>query len=136
MMGVHILKKIINQEKQKTSKIECNPILEGNMNILKQYSKTYFSPKSYNNHYGVPLSLSNLEKSHRYGVFEIGMSKKGEINKLSKIVKPDIGVITNISQAHLENFKNVMGIAKAKEIVYTGKMVKADEAKEKKNGQI
>ena len=42
------------------------------------------------------------------------MSKKGEIHKLSKIVRPKIGIITNISPAHLENFKNIFGIAKAK----------------------
>ncbi len=82
--------------------------------VLNQYGETFFSPKSYNNHYGVPLSLSNLEKNHLFGVFEIGMSKKGEINRLSKIVKPNIAVITNISEAHIENFKNIKEIAKAK----------------------
>ena len=44
-----------------------------------------FLPKSYNNHFGVPLSLSNLKTIHKFGVFEIGMSKAGEIGKLSKI---------------------------------------------------
>ena len=83
-------------------------------NLLKYFGKTYFSPKSYNNSYGVPLSLSNLEQSHKFGVFEIGMSKAGEINKLSKLVKPDIGIITNIAEAHIENFKNLRQIAIAK----------------------
>ena len=88
-------------------------------NLLMQYSKTYFSPKSYNNHYGVPLSISNIDPDDDFGVFEIGMSKFNEINKLSKLVKPHIGIITNISEAHLENFKNIKGIAKAKsEIIY------------------
>ena len=81
---------------------------------LNNFGSTYFSPKSYNNHYGVPLSLSNIEYNHDYGVFEIGMSKSGEINKLSKLVKPNIGIITNVAQAHIENFKNIKGIAKAK----------------------
>ena len=53
---------------------------------LSMYGKTYYSEKSYNNHYGVPLSLSNLESYHDYGVFEVGMSKAGEILKLSKII--------------------------------------------------
>ena len=75
--------------------------------MLKIFGNTYFSPKSFNNHYGVPLSLSNLEHNHKFGVFEIGMSKKGEINKLSKLVKPNIGIITNIGSAHIENFKNI-----------------------------
>ena len=82
--------------------------------LLSNYSKTYQSPKSFNNHYGVPLSLSNLDVDHRYGVFEIGMSKRGEIDCLSKLVKPDLAVITNIAEAHIENFKNTKGIAKAK----------------------
>ena len=55
--------------------------------LLKNYGKTYYSPKSYNNDLGVPLSLSNLETFHEYGVFEIGMNKKGEIKKLSNMVK-------------------------------------------------
>ena len=82
--------------------------------MLKIFDSTYYSPKSFNNHYGVPLSLSNLEHEHVYGVFEIGMSKPGEIDTLSKLVRPDIGIITNIAQAHIENFKDIKGIAKAK----------------------
>ena len=81
---------------------------------LNEYNKTYFSQKSYNNHIGVPLSLCNLENNHKYGVFEIGMSRAGEIQKLSSLVKPDIAIITNIGEAHIENFKNINGIAKAK----------------------
>jgi len=81
---------------------------------LNEYGKTYFSQKSYNNHIGVPLSLCNLENDHKYGVFEIGMSNAGEIRKLSNLVKPDIAMITNIGEAHIENFKNLNGIAKAK----------------------
>ena len=83
-------------------------------NLLKNYGETYFSPRSFNNSYGVPLSLCNLEQEHKYGVFEIGMSKKGEIDNLSKIVKPNIGIITNVAEAHIENFKNLNHIAKAK----------------------
>ena len=83
-------------------------------NSLSLYGKTYFSSKSYNNHYGVPLSICNLESYHRYGVFEVGMSHSGEIRALSKLIKPDIGIITNIGEAHIENFKNLKEIAKAK----------------------
>ena len=83
-------------------------------NLLSKYKKTYFSQKSYNNHFGVPLSLCNLESDHQFGVFEIGMSKTGEIGKLSNLVKPHIGIITNIGEAHIENFNNLNGIAKAK----------------------
>ena len=82
--------------------------------LLQNFGDTIASPKSYNNHFGVPLSLSNLNTSHKFGVFEIGMSKKGEINRLSKIVRPHIAIITNIGEAHIENFKNLNGIAEAK----------------------
>ena len=81
---------------------------------LKNYGKVYYSPHSYNNKFGVPLSLSNLKSNTEYGVFEIGMDKKGEINNLSKIVKPEIAVITNISEAHFKNFNTLKDIAKAK----------------------
>ena len=81
---------------------------------LSEYGKTYFSQKSYNNHIGVPLSLCNLESDHKYGVFEIGMNHAGEIRNLSTLVKPDIAIITNIGEAHIENFDNIKSIAKAK----------------------
>jgi len=81
---------------------------------INKYSTATFSPKSFNNKYGVPLSLFNLNLNHKNGVFEIGMDKKGEINFLSKIINPDVGVITNISYAHAKNFKNINQIAKAK----------------------
>jgi murE/murF fusion protein len=81
---------------------------------LNKISKVTYSPKSFNNKFGVPLSLFNLKKSDDYGIFEIGMDKKGEIDYLSKIIKPDVGVITNISYAHIKNFKNINQIALAK----------------------
>ena len=83
-------------------------------NLLQNFGKTYYSPKSFNNHLGVPLSLSNLSYDDKFGIFEVGMSKAGEINKLTKLIKPQIAVITNIGEAHIENFKNIEGIAKAK----------------------
>jgi len=81
---------------------------------LRNYGKVYHSPYSYNNKIGVPLSVSNLRKNTKYGIFEIGMSKKGEIHQLTKITKPEIAVITNISEAHIENFNSIKDIAKAK----------------------
>jgi len=81
---------------------------------LNKISKAAYSPKSFNNKYGVPLSLFNLKKNSDFGIFEIGMDKKKEIDFLSKIVKPDVGVITNISYAHIKNFKDINQIALAK----------------------
>ncbi len=82
--------------------------------LLKYFGSTHASPKSFNNHFGVPLSLSNLNYKDKFGVFEVGMSKYGEIRNLTKMIKPHIGIITNIGEAHIENFKNINGIAKAK----------------------
>ncbi len=82
--------------------------------LLQNFGSSFCSPKSYNNHLGVPLSLSQLDVNHKYAVFEVGMSKQGEINSLTKLIKPHIGIITNIGEAHIENFKNLKGIADAK----------------------
>ena len=81
---------------------------------LSKISRVTYSPRSFNNKFGVPLSLFNLKKKDEFGIFEIGMDKKGEIDYLSKIIKPDVGVITNISYAHIKNFKNIHQIALAK----------------------
>jgi len=82
--------------------------------FLKQYGKTFSSPKSFNNHFGLPLSLSNTPKNSQFNIFELGMSNSGEINKLCQILRPDIGVITNIGPAHLKNFKNLRAVCLAK----------------------
>jgi murE/murF fusion protein len=81
---------------------------------LSKISDVTYSPKSFNNKFGVPLSLFNLRENDEFGIFEIGMDKKGEIDYLSKIIKPDVGVITNISYAHIKNFKNIHQVALAK----------------------
>ena len=83
-------------------------------NVLSKISKVSISPKSYNNKFGVPLSLFNLKQTDEYGILEVGMDKKGEINYLSKIIEPNVGVITNINYAHAKNFKNIKQIALAK----------------------
>ena len=81
---------------------------------LNKNFKTTYSKKSFNNKYGVPLTLFNISQKDKFGVLEVGMDKKGEIDFLSKIIRPDVGVITNVSFAHIKNFKNISGIAAAK----------------------
>ena len=78
-----------------------------------KYYPTTYSKKSFNNHLGVPLSLFDIS-NEKFGIFEVGMDKKGEIDFLTKIIKPNLGIITNISYAHAKNFKNLQGIANAK----------------------
>ena len=83
-------------------------------NVLSKISKVSISPKSYNNKFGVPLSLFNLKQNDEYGILEVGMDKKGEIDYLSKIIEPNVGVITNINYAHAKYFKDIKQIALAK----------------------
>ncbi len=64
------------------------------------------SPKSYNSQIGVPLSVLAIESSHTLGIFEAGISLPSEMERLQKIIDPTIGIITNIGEAHLENFVN------------------------------
>ena len=62
------------------------------------------SPKSYNSQIGVPLSIMKLDDKYKLGIFEAGISMPGEMAKLQKVIDPDIGIITNIGDAHSENF--------------------------------
>jgi Alr-MurF fusion protein len=71
------------------------------------------SPRSYNSQIGVPLSVWKLDKKYKAGIFEAGISMPGEMEKLREIIDPGIGVITNIGDAHSENFPD--NTAKAKE---------------------
>jgi len=81
---------------------------------LKKLFKVSFSPKSFNNKFGVPLSLFNLNELDNFGILEVGMDKIGEIDNLSKIIQPNLAVITNVNYAHIKNFKNIKQIASAK----------------------
>jgi UDP-N-acetylmuramoyl-tripeptide--D-alanyl-D-alanine ligase len=82
-------------------------------------SNSYASHGNLNNHYGLPLSLSNIDYSD-FGIFELGMSSPGEISFLSKILRPDIAIITGIAPAHLEYFTSLDGIAAAKAEIIDG----------------
>ena len=72
------------------------------------------SPKSYNSQIGVPLSVLKLDEKYKMGIFEAGISFPGEMDKLQKVIDPDIGVLTNIGDAHRENFPDDKSKAKEK----------------------
>ncbi|MFZ2338661.1 MAG: bifunctional UDP-N-acetylmuramoyl-tripeptide:D-alanyl-D-alanine ligase/alanine racemase [Bacteroidales bacterium] len=78
------------------------------------------SPRSYNSQIGVPLSVWRLSEKFRYGVFEAGISFPGEMEKLQKVIRPDIGVITNIGDAHNENFTDYEAKAAEKLKLFAG----------------
>ena len=87
---------------------------------LNALGTTHASAASYNNHWGVPLSLAALPESADYGVFEIGMNHFGEIRNLVSFVRPHIVLITTIAPAHLEFFGNCESIADAKSEIFEG----------------
>ncbi|QDT27111.1 UDP-N-acetylmuramoyl-tripeptide--D-alanyl-D-alanine ligase MurF [Gimesia panareensis] len=81
---------------------------------LAPYLKGVQSPANYNNEFGVPLSIAQLEKQHQYAVLELGASQTGEIRKLAQIASPEIGVISGIGPSHLEHFGTLQCTAEAK----------------------
>lgn len=82
--------------------------------------RTHASAASYNNHWGVPLSLAALPREAEFGIFEIGMNHFGEIRGLVSLVRPHVALITTIAPAHLEFFGNCESIADAKSEIFEG----------------
>jgi len=85
-----------------------------------QAGLTHASAKSFNNQWGVPLSLANMAQETRFGVFEVGMNHAGEIEALVDLVRPDIAIITTVEPVHLEFFASVEAIAEAKAEIFHG----------------
>lgn len=88
--------------------------------VLDREGKTHASAASYNNHWGVPLSLARCPGDARFAIFELGMNHAGEIGPLSQLVQPDIAIITTVAPVHLEYFKSVDEIADAKAEIFEG----------------
>jgi UDP-N-acetylmuramoyl-tripeptide--D-alanyl-D-alanine ligase len=87
---------------------------------LSTLGATHASEKSYNNHWGVPLTLARMPRGTRFGVFEIGMNHAGEIRPLTKMVRPHAAIITTVEAVHLEHFPSVEAIADAKGEIFEG----------------
>ena len=87
---------------------------------LSRLGATHAAEKSFNNHWGVPLTLARMPACARYGVFEIGMNHAGEIAPLSKLVRPHVAVITTVEPVHLQFFASVTDIAEAKAEIFAG----------------
>lgn len=88
--------------------------------ILSAFGKTHAPVKSFNNHWGVPLTLCRMPRDTEFGVFEIGMNNAGEITPLSKLVQPHIAMITTVAPVHLENLGSLDAIAAAKAEIFDG----------------
>ncbi|MDA9818203.1 UDP-N-acetylmuramoyl-tripeptide--D-alanyl-D-alanine ligase [Flavobacteriaceae bacterium] len=87
---------------------------------LKAVGKTFISQKNFNNHFGVPLNLCNLDSNADYAILELGMNHRGEIRPLAEMVMPDIAVISNIGKAHIGNFSHEEEIALEKSDILFG----------------
>ncbi len=88
--------------------------------MFSKFGNTHKSLKSYNNHWGVPLTMARMPKDTDYGVFEMGMNHAGELSDLSNLLKPNIALITNVAGAHLAHFESVEAIAQAKAEIIEG----------------
>ncbi len=87
---------------------------------LSQAGAAHASLASYNNHWGVPLTLARMPKDTRYGIYEIGMNHQGEITPLTAMVRPHVAIITTIAPVHLEYFTGLDDIADAKAEIFFG----------------
>jgi len=87
---------------------------------LSKDGETHASVASYNNHWGVPLSLARCPESARYAVFEMGMNHEGEIEPLTRLVRPHVAIITTIAPVHLEFLGTLAKIADAKAEIFYG----------------
>ncbi|HEX7698445.1 MAG TPA: UDP-N-acetylmuramoyl-tripeptide--D-alanyl-D-alanine ligase [Candidatus Acidoferrum sp.] len=96
-----------------TTKEILAALLGAKLRVLK-------SEGNFNNEYGLPLTLLRLEETHQAAVLEMGMSRRGELARLAAIAKPDVGVVTRVSPAHLEFFASVDEIALAKRELVEG----------------
>ncbi|SMQ61703.1 UDP-N-acetylmuramoyl-tripeptide--D-alanyl-D-alanine ligase [Altererythrobacter xiamenensis] len=105
-----------------TGSVGKTGVKEAIFNALDRASRgaCHRSVRSYNNHVGVPLSLARMPARSRYGVFEMGMNHKGEIDVLTRHVRPNVALITTIAPAHIENLGSMEAIADAKAEIFGG----------------
>lgn len=88
--------------------------------ILETQGKTHASVASYNNHWGVPLTLARMPRDTEFAVIEIGMNHPGEISPLAQQARPHVALVTTVAAVHLEAFESVAGIAHEKAAIFYG----------------
>ena len=88
--------------------------------VLNGQGRTHAAQASYNNHWGVPLTLARMPADTEFAIVEIGMSAPGEIAPLSRLTRPHLAMITTVAAAHLEAFENIQGIAHEKAAIFEG----------------
>ncbi|WP_297780233.1 UDP-N-acetylmuramoyl-tripeptide--D-alanyl-D-alanine ligase [uncultured Roseovarius sp.] len=88
--------------------------------VLRHQGRTHAAEASYNNHWGVPLTLARMPVDTQFAVIEIGMNHPGEIAPLARMARPHVAVITTVAAAHLEAFEDIEGIAREKASIFEG----------------
>ncbi|OHV82368.1 UDP-N-acetylmuramoylalanyl-D-glutamyl-2,6-diaminopimelate--D-alanyl-D-alanine ligase [Ensifer sp. LCM 4579] len=88
--------------------------------VLAPLGRVHASVASFNNHWGVPLTLARMPEATDFGIFEIGMNHPGEIRPLTRMVRPHVALVTSIAAAHLGNFSSLDEIASAKAEIFEG----------------
>jgi len=88
--------------------------------VLARQGRTHASVQSYNNHWGVPLTLARMPADTQFAVIEIGMNAPGEIAPLARLARPHVALVTTVAAAHLEAFDDLAGIAREKASIYAG----------------
>jgi UDP-N-acetylmuramoyl-tripeptide--D-alanyl-D-alanine ligase len=88
--------------------------------VLDAQGPTHASVGSFNNHWGVPLSLARMPRDSVFGIFELGMNHPGEIAPLTRMVRPHVAIVTTVEAVHLEFFKDTAAIAAAKAEIFEG----------------
>ena len=103
-----------------TGSVGKTSVKEALAHMFSAFGNTHKSLKSYNNHWGVPLTMARMPQESEFGVFETGMNHEGELRDLSHLLRPDIALITTVAAVHLAHFKNVEAIADAKAEIIEG----------------
>ena len=88
--------------------------------MLAAQGRTHAAARSFNNRWGVPLTLARMPRATDWAVIEIGMNHAGEIAPLSRLARPDVALVTTVAPVHLENFADLGGIADAKAEIFAG----------------
>ena len=88
--------------------------------VLARQGRTHAAEASYNNHWGVPLTLARMPADTQYAVIEIGMSNPGEIAPLARMSRPHVAIVTTVAAAHLAAFGSIEGIAREKASIFEG----------------
>jgi len=87
---------------------------------LSATGRTHAAKASFNNHWGVPLTLARMPRETDYGIVEMGMNAPGEIADLTALVRPDVAVVTHVAESHIGAFGDLAGIARAKAEIFSG----------------